>query len=205
MKRIGKKSSSDMSDAELVIACQQKDETALTYLLTRHERTIISMLYRLAPDWKDNADLVQEVNIRIWRFINQVRNPHSFKTWLNQIVTNLFYDELRKRPRQYKLVSMDETISNKNGSERGTRDIKDASPQPEDKLLTNELSLVLAEAMSSISEQFRTAAVLRDIDGLSYEEIAQITNTELGTVKSRISRARLKIQQKLSPYLNEAA
>lgn len=197
-----KKNYLEMSDTDLIVACQQKDEVALKYLLIRYERTIIGMIHRLAPDWKDTSDLVQEAMIRIWRAIDQLRNPCSFKTWLNQIVTNLFYDELRKRPRQYQIVSMDEPISNENGSETATRDIPDTSPLPEMNLLSGELSDVLAGAMAEIPEQFRTATLLRDVAGLSYEEIAQITGTRLGTVKSRIARARLKIQEQVTPYLD---
>lgn len=195
----------EMTDEELIIACQQRDEVALKHLLNRHRNTIITMFHKLAPDWKDSSDLVQEVFIRIWRYIGQLKNPHSFKTWLHQIVTNLFYDELRKRPRKYQILSIDEPVSFDNGPERGTRDIIDNSQQPETNLLNSELSDALEKALSSIPAPFRTAAVLRDVEGLSYEEIAQLTDTELGTVKSRISRARLKIQKRLSHYLRDCA
>lgn len=195
-----------ISDADLVRACQRKDERALKHLIKRHERIIAGMVRRMAPERKDtHDDLMQEVYIRIWRSVGQLRNPDAFRAWLQQIVTNLFYDELRKRPRNFQIVSMDEPVVNDNGSEMGTRDIVDASPQPEDRLLTSELSEVLVEAVSKISEEFRTAAVLRDVEGLSYEEISQITGTELGTVKSRISRARNKIKDLVSPYLRDCA
>src|SRR5262250_1136873 len=85
-----------MADAELIVACQQRDEAAFQQLLERYQRTVRGMLYRLAPDWQDTADLSQEVFIRIWWSIDQLRNPYAFKSWLKQIVTNLFYDELRK-------------------------------------------------------------------------------------------------------------
>jgi RNA polymerase sigma-70 factor (ECF subfamily) len=195
----------EMSDAELVLACQRKDTAALTHLLTRHKRTITGMFYKLAPDWKDTGDLVQEAYIRVWRSIGKLKNPNSFMSWLNKIVTNLFYDELRKRPQNFHMLYIDEPLSNENGSEKTTRDIADDSQQPEDKVLSGELSKKLAEAIASIPEQFRTAAVLRDIEGLSYEEIAGITRAEIGTVKSRICRARLKLQEHLAPYLKEAA
>lgn len=195
----------EMSDAELIVACQQRDEIALRHLLLRHKSTIVTMFHKLAPDWKDSSDLVQEVFIRIWRYIGQLKNPHSFKTWLHQIVTNLFYDELRKRPRQFQILSIDEPLTFDNGPERGTRDIVDNSQHPENNLLNSELSDALEKALMSIPAPFRTAAVLRDVEGLSYEEIAQLTDTELGTVKSRISRARLKIQKRLSHYLKDCA
>lgn len=191
-----------LSDVELIVACQRKDPTALKHLFKRYEFTILGMIRRLAPDWKDTSDLVQEVMIRIWRSIDQLRNPSAFKTWLNQIVTNLFYDELRKRPRNFQIVSIDEPITTADGSDTCTREIADACPLVESKLLMKELAGALSDAMAEIPEQFRTAAVLRDVEGLSYEEIAQLTGTRLGTVKSRIARARLKIQEQLSSYMD---
>src|SRR5262249_21516077 len=91
-----RKDYAEMSDTELVIACQRQDATALRHLLKRYERTILMMIHRRAPEWVDPSDLVQEVFITIWRSIGQLRNPASFKPWVNQIVTNLFYDELRR-------------------------------------------------------------------------------------------------------------
>jgi RNA polymerase sigma-70 factor (ECF subfamily) len=194
-----------MSDNQLVKACQMHDQSALRELLLRHERTIRAILARLAPDWQDTSDLVQEARIRIWRSVGNLRNPNSFKTWLRQIVTNLFYDELRKRPRQIQLLSLDEPVQSEDGSEGKRRDIVDTRQQPDDRLLANELAQVLEDAMAKVPSQFRTAAYLRDVIGLSYEQIAETTGSELGTVKSRISRARLRIQREVEPYLRECA
>lgn len=194
-----------LKDADLVMECQRGNGNALTHLLKRHERTIAAMLYRLAPDLSDSSDIQQEASIRIWRSIHNLRNPALFKSWLNQIVTNLFYDELRRRPRDFVVVSIDAPLVNKDGVESGVRDIVDYSPQPEEKALRRELSKVLVNAISQISALSRTAIVLRDVDGLSYSEIASITSTEMGTVKSRIARARVKVQDLVGAYLQSAA
>jgi RNA polymerase sigma-70 factor (ECF subfamily) len=199
------KNYTDMTDAELVIACQQGEQQAMTVLLARHERTVTAMFYKLAPDWKDNSDLVQEAMIRMWRSVPKLKNPYAFKTWLNQIVNNLFYDELRKRPRDFQFVSLDERLTSDTGSDMGTREIAATAPQPEDKLLTTELSDVLEKAMAKMPARFRKVAMLRDVEGYSYEQIAQITDTELGTVKSRIARARMKMQRSINLYLQDAA
>lgn len=195
---------SQKSDRDLVLACQHRDPGAFEELVKRHQRTVYALLYQLAPDWQDTSDLAQEVFIRVWRSINNLRNPSSFRSWLTQIVTNLFYDELRKRPRRLPTVSMDESISD--GSEetveQATRDIADTSTLPDERILTHELSRAIREAMTQLPEQFRTAIVLREIEGLSYEEIAILTKTEMGTVKSRIARARTKLQELLQPYLS---
>ncbi len=192
---------SQQSDRDLVLACQRREPQAFEELVKRHQKTVYALLYQLAPDWQDTSDLAQEVFIRIWRSINNLRNPSSFRSWLTQIVTNLFYDELRKRPRRLPTVSMDESLDEGEETGEHTRDIPDESDLPHDKVLNKELSEVIREAMLKLPEQFRTAIVLREVEGLSYEEIADITQTEMGTVKSRIARARLKLQEMLKPYL----
>lgn len=193
---------SQKSDRDLVLACQKRDPAAFEELVKRHQRTVYALLYQLAPDWNDTSDLAQEVFIRVWRSINNLRNPSSFRGWLTQIVTNLFYDELRRRPRRLPTVSMDEGVDpDAEDGESTTRDIPDVSMLPDEKVLNRELSEVIREAMTKLPEQFRTAIVLREVEGLSYEEIAILTKTEMGTVKSRIARARTKLQELLQPYL----
>jgi RNA polymerase sigma-70 factor (ECF subfamily) len=193
---------SQKSDRDLVLACQKRDPAAFEELVKRHQRTVYALLYQLAPDWTDTSDLAQEVFIRVWRSINNLRNPSSFRGWLTQIVTNLFYDELRRRPRRLPTISMDEGMDpDAEEGESATRDIPDVSLLPDEKVLNRELSEVIREAMAKLPEQFRTAIVLREVEGLSYEEIAILTKTEMGTVKSRIARARTKLQELLQPYL----
>lgn len=192
---------SQKSDRDLVIACQRREQAAFEELVKRHQKTVFALLYQLAPDWTDTSDLAQEVFIRVWRSINNLRNPGAFRSWLTQIVTNLFYDELRKRPRKLPTVNMDDNLGDEE-NEGGTKDVPDDSTLPDEKVLNQELSDVIRQAMLRLPEQFRTSIVLREVEGLSYEEIAVITKTEMGTVKSRIARARLKLQEMLKPYLD---
>lgn len=194
----------EKADAELIVLCQKKDSRAFEELIRRHQRTVYALLYRLAPDWNDTSDLAQEVFIRMWRSIGNLRNPSAFRSWLSQIVTNLFYDELRKRPRQLPTISMDEPMDSEEGDNTTTRDIRDKAAGPDEQCARNELTAVVRQAMGKLPEQFRTAIILREFEGLSYEEIALITNTEIGTVKSRIARARAKIQEMVTPYLKAA-
>lgn len=196
---------SQKSDRDLVIACQKREPAAFEELVKRHQKTVYALLYQLAPDWHDTSDLAQEVFIRVWKSITNLRNPSAFRSWLTQIVTNIFYDELRKRPRKLPTVSMDDALGD-DDSDGPSRDIPDESEIPDENLLNQELSAVIRQAMLKLPEQFRTAIVLREVEGLSYEEIAVITKTEMGTVKSRIARARSKLQEILKPYLeNESA
>ncbi len=190
---------SDSTDRELVIACQRADKRAFDILAKRYERAIRAHIYKLAPDWQNtHEDFAQEVLVRIWRSIHNLRNPAALKGWINQITTNLFYDELRKRPKMT-IVSMDEPFKNSEGEESGTRDIPDDRAQPDEMMHRLHIVEQVNHAIEGLPEQFKNVIVLRELHGLPYEEIAVITKTELGTVKSRIARARQKLQGQLEP------
>ena len=194
---------SQYDDEALVIACQSGNREAMESLVKKHQRSVYSLLYQLAPDWSDNSDLAQEVFIRVYRGIHSLRNPKTFRSWLNQIVVNLFYDELRRRPRRLPTVSIDAPIESENGESDLVREIPDPALKPDEQSLVQELDQLIKKAMAQLPEQFRTAIVLRELQGLSYEEIAEAIGCELGTVKSRIARARGRLQEVLSPYVGK--
>lgn len=188
---------------ELIILAQSGQLNALEELVSRHQRLVYVTLYQLAPDRNDINDMTQEVLLRMCRSIKSLRNPKTFKYWLNRIITNLFYDELRKVPRQLKTISLDEPVYNDDDDNSPARDVPDSSERPDKVALNSELDQKIQQAIQNLPEQFRTIIVLREIQGLSYEEIASLTNTNIGTVKSRLARARLKLQEVLEPYLKE--
>ncbi len=192
-----------LSSEELVIKAQSDDMRALEELVRRYQRLVYVTLYQLAPERNDIIDLTQEVLLRMCRSIKSLRNPKTFKFWLNRIITNLFYDELRKTPRQLNTISIDEPLYASEEAENAlARDIPDSSELPEKMVLNTELDQKIQAAIETLPEQFRTIIVLREIQGLSYEEIASLTNTNIGTVKSRLARARMKLQEALKPYLS---
>ncbi len=193
---------SKMANNELVELCKLHDERAFAEIVKRNQRTVNGMLYRLAPDWADTSDLAQEVFIRMWRCIGQLQNPARFRSWLYRIVMNLFYDELRKRSRELPTSSLDEPQYDEDPGEHPGRDTADKSAGPEELCLNSELQTVIHEAMSQLPDQFREAVVLREVHGLSYQEIALKTNVGIGTVKSRIARARTQVRQTISPFVN---
>lgn len=197
------KTISQYDDSELVIACQSGNREAMECLVKKHQRSVSSLLYQLAPDWSDTSDLSQEVFIRVYRGIHSLRNPKTFRSWLNQIVINLFYDELRRRPRRLPTISIDAPIESDSGESDLVREIPDPSLKPDEVSLASELDQTIKKAMAQLPEQFRTAIVLRELQGLSYEEIAESIGCELGTVKSRIARARGRLQEILSPYIDK--
>ncbi|MBT6844098.1 MAG: sigma-70 family RNA polymerase sigma factor [Candidatus Melainabacteria bacterium] len=195
---------SESTDLEIVELCQIGKKEAFQELVKRYQKNVFALLYQLAPEWGDLNDLSQEVFIRVYRGVHNLRNPKIFKSWLNQIVLNLFYDELRKRPRRVKTVSMDQTYEDDSGENEFIREVRDLKQKPDEVISSNETKNAIKKAMAQLPEQFRTAIVLRELQGLQYEEIAELLGCALGTVKSRIWRARERLQVLLEPFLQDA-
>ena len=194
-----------LSDYELIehsMAGIRPERATFGELMRRYQSYVDQLLYHLAPDWQDRADLAQEVWIRVYRYINRLQEPKKFRCWLSRIATNLFYDELRRRKRVSDVVS----LSAPHLMDDGEMDWEFASnnPTPDQDLTAREFYEQLLKALANLSEAYRTTIVLREIEGLAYEEIAQITGVSLGTVKSRIARARDKMQFQLQNYLDES-
>ncbi|MEB3180694.1 MAG: sigma-70 family RNA polymerase sigma factor [Nostocaceae cyanobacterium] len=181
-------------------AGNRPDSAAFAELMRRYQSQVERVLYHLAPDWHDRADLAQEVWIRVYRNIQRLQEPSKFRGWLSRIATNLFYDELRKRKRSASPLSLDAPRTVDDGEMDW--EIAGDAPGPEEELTTREFYEQLREAIADLPEVFRTTIVLREIQGLAYEEIAEITGVSLGTVKSRIARARLRLQSQLQGYLD---
>lgn len=193
--------STQLTNAELVLLCQQRSQPegmVFAELLRRYQGHVDKLLYHLAPEWSDRSDLAQEVWIRVYRNIKRLQEPSRFKGWLGRITTNLFYDELRRR-RSSLLVSLDAPRVVEDGSMDW--ELPTPVPGPVDSLMTQEFYHHFRKAIAELPEVFRTAIILREVEGLSYEEIATRTGVTLGTVKSRIARARQRLQSQLLPYL----
>jgi RNA polymerase sigma-70 factor (ECF subfamily) len=191
-----------LSNTDLILRCQQgsqPDREAFSELLRRHQGYVDKILYNLAPDWQDRGDIAQEVWIRVYKKIKSLQEATKFKGWLSRIATNLFYDQLRKRKRHGTPLSLDASIMVEDDELKW--EVASDLPSPEDNLTTAEFYEQLKQAIADLPDTFRTTIVLREIQGLSYEEIAEITQVSLGTVKSRIARARNRLQLLLKPYL----
>ncbi|HEY9617486.1 MAG TPA: sigma-70 family RNA polymerase sigma factor [Microcoleaceae cyanobacterium] len=192
-----------LSNYDLILQCQtghRPDRAAFAELVRRYQSHVERVLYHLAPDWQDRADLTQEVWIRVYRNIHRLNEPGKFRGWLSRIATNLFYDELRKRKRNANPLSLDAPLSVDDGEMDW--EIASDTPGPDEDLTTREFYDQLRDAIADLPEVFRTTIVLREIQGMAYEEIAEITGVSLGTVKSRIARARLRLQSQLQNYLD---
>lgn len=182
---------------ELILLSQKNDYRALEELIKREQKNIFATFAYLTKKRENIADLTQEALMRMARGLAKLRNPKTFKSWLNQIVTNLFYDELRKVSRKPELVSID----NDSDEMHFSRQIADTRHKPAEKAMSVELDNIIKAEIKSLPEHFRIAIVLRELQGLSYDEIAIATHTTVGTVKSRIARARGKLQEGLKSYI----
>jgi RNA polymerase sigma factor (sigma-70 family) len=191
-----------LSNYDLILQCQvgvRPNKMVFAELIRRYQSHVEKILYHLAPDWSDRADLSQEVWIRVYRNVRRLQEPVKFRGWLSRIVTNLFYDELRKRKRSNSPISLDAPRSVEDGEMEW--DLPSDNPGPDEELATREFYDQLRTAIADLPEVFRTTIVLREIDGMAYEEIAELTGVSLGTVKSRIARARQRLQLQLQEYL----
>jgi RNA polymerase sigma-70 factor, ECF subfamily len=188
----------------LVTLAQQQDRLAMELLVERHQRLVFVTLAQLLPERKDLGDLAQEALLRMCRSIGMLKEPKAFKLWLNRIVTNLFYDELRKQKKELNTLSTDQFSFGDDDSDKPSGlDIPDTKTIPEELALQSELDQKIYQAITNLPEPFRTVVVLRELQGLNYEEIASLTETTLGTVKSRLARARQRLQDTLKPYVEE--
>ena len=201
MKNLPKRKYKEMNLYDLICFAQENDYHAISELIKREQKNIYASFCFLNAPKESICDLTQEALLRMAKNIKSLKNPKYFKSWLGQIVSNLFYDELRKKQKQTSAISIDSYWINDDTNENCALNIYDNSCTPDEKTLNKELTDLIREMICQLPEHFRLVIILRELQGLSYEEIANVTKTSIGTVKSRISRARNKLQECLKPYL----
>ena len=181
------------SDINSIIKmAQNNDIKALEELIRRIQKNVFTMFSYLADKRQDVADLTQEALLKTAKCITSLKDTQCFKSWLNHIVTNTYYDYRRKHSND-KNIDIDEDklleIKDKIGCEPG------------EKCLFSEMDKIIKFALLNLPDNLRIAIVLREFEGMSYEDISKLTNASLGTVKSRIARARNKLQQQLKEFI----
>ena len=185
---------------ELILLAQRNDYNALEELIKREQKNAYASFYYLNADSEDISDLTQEALFRMAKNIKNLKDPAKFQSWFNQIITNLFYDEIRKKSKTLNTVPLEIDLNDEKNTNK-VIEIKDKRKLPQENTLASELNNKIVSAIHTLPEQFRIAIILREFQGLSYEEIAEIMQTSIGTIKSRIARARSKLQELLRPYL----
>ena len=189
----------EFTDEELIAEFQQGNEGAFTELVMRFKDPLTNFAYRFMGDWDECYDIVQETFIRVYRGRHSYKPIAKFSTWIYTIASNLAKNELRNRSRN-PLVLFQTIRRNWEDDDRPLQ-FEDPGTRPDDLFRKHHLREVVEDAVQKLPSHHRNVFVLRELEGKSYEEIAEITSTNLGTVKSRLNRARNAFASLVSPSL----
>jgi len=180
-----------VTDEELIARFQAGTEVAYIELVNRYKDRLLNFVYRFVGDRDEAEDIVQDTFLKVYKNRHAYREVAKFSTWIYTIAGNLARSELRKR-RRHKTFSMSQI-----GLEDKEYDPPDTDAGPESQVSGQYEEAEIQRAIRQLPDQFRTIIILRDIQELSYEEISKILDIPMGTVKSRVNRARLKMQDLL--------
>lgn len=185
---------------ELIEKSKSGDYIAFEELVHRYENKVYTVAYRFMGNHADACDLAQEAFIKMYQALPKFRGESSFMTWIYHITANVCRDELRRRQNKQAL-SLDDD-SDDNVSLKLT--VASDAPSPEELVESMELSDQVQQCLNMLSEEYRLILIMREIQGFSYDEIAAAMEISLGTVKSRLSRARAMFKEKMAPILEHS-
>jgi RNA polymerase sigma-70 factor (ECF subfamily) len=188
------------TDAEVVQAYLEGDRRAFDMLVDRYQRRLLNFVYRTIGDRERAEDLVQEVFIRVHRHLHRFDQSKKFSTWIYTIASNLAKNELRNRSRNPLVLF--QTIKKDNDGDQRPLQFEDLHSRPDDLFRKRHLRELVGWAVAQLPEHHRIVFVLRELEGKTYEEIAEITDCNLGTVKSRLNRARHRFAQVIAPLVD---
>ena len=179
-----------MTEAQLIKAAQSGDQNAFAQLVEANQSQVYNLAYRMTNNPDDAADLTQEAFLNAWKGLARFQGQSSFATWLYRLTTNACIDFLRKEKRRSAL-----SLTTEGEEEEGRElEVADQRFSPERELEKKEARRAVREGLAALSPEHRQVLVLREMEGLSYQEIGQLLDLEEGTVKSRIARARLALR-----------
>jgi RNA polymerase sigma-70 factor (ECF subfamily) len=187
-----------LSDEDLMAEAAEGNERAFTELVGRYRSRVVNLVSRLLNDREASDDISQEVFVRVYLHRKNYRRGAKFSTWLFTIAANLAKNEIRRRKRRRNWTSLDELQEQLHDS---SLQLMDPRGNREAEVDSAQIQGIVGAAITTLPERYRLALVLRDVDGLAYEEIAQVLRIPGGTVRSRINRARLMLKKKLEPML----
>jgi RNA polymerase sigma-70 factor (ECF subfamily) len=190
-----------LDDAGVVGAFLAGEERAFQEIVERYQTRLLNFIYRTIGDREKAEDLVQEVFIRVYRHLHRFDASKKFSTWIYTIASNLAKNELRNRSRN-PLVLFQTMRKNSAAEDDRPLQFEDHASRPDDLYRKRHLRALVEEATAQLPEHHREVFVLRELEGKSYEEIAEITECNLGTVKSRLNRARNSFAEIIEPWLD---
>jgi RNA polymerase sigma-70 factor, ECF subfamily len=185
------------TDAELVARVQRGDKRAFDLLVRKYQQRIMALISRYIRNRAEIADVAQEAFIKAYRALPNFRGESQFYTWLYRIAINTAKNSLAAQARRPQTASVDGLEPEQLADIAGQTD----NASPERLLLTAELKREIDAAIAELPEELRSALLLREMDGLSYEEIAEVMDCPIGTVRSRIFRARDAVDRRIAPLL----
>jgi RNA polymerase sigma-70 factor, ECF subfamily len=186
------------SEAELVTELQAGSDAAFDWLVTYYHTGVYNLVYSILSDAADAADVTQEVFLRAFRGIRGFRRGSSLKTWLYRISVRQALNHRRwcwRHHRQQVSIDVDDDRN------RCTLDLRDPDATPFEQFASHEMQTKVRQALAEVPAVFRSAVILRDLEGLSYDEVAEVLDVSVGTVKSRILRGRRLLKEILDPIL----
>jgi RNA polymerase sigma-70 factor, ECF subfamily len=183
-------------EAELASELRSGSEAAFDWLVTHYHGPVYGLVRGVLFDSSEAADVTQEVFLKAFRGIRDFRGGSSLKTWLYRIAVR---EALNHRRWTWRHLRQQVFLDDASAQEMALIEIEDSSPSPFDALASRELQLVVHRALNDVAEAFRTAVILRDLEGMSYEEVAEVLGVSVGTVKSRILRGRRALREILEP------
>jgi RNA polymerase sigma-70 factor (ECF subfamily) len=189
-----------LDDSALVTAYLNEGERAFDVLVERYQARLLNFIYRTVGDRERAEDLVQEVFVRVYRHLGRFDRSKKFSTWIYTIASNLAKNELRNRSRN-PLVFFQSLAKGIGGDEERPVEFEDHRMRPDDLFRKRHLREVVEDSVSRLPVHHREVFVLRELEGKSYEEIAEITHCNLGTVKSRLNRARTAFAALVGPVM----
>lgn len=188
-----------LGDNALVAAYLEGNEVAFEVLVQRYQDKLVNYINGITHDYDRSIDLCQDAFIRVFRNAHRYQGKYQFSTWLYRIATNLAIDELRRRERKGRFFFYNVMEFFQSGEQ--CVPLPDCRHCPEKTLDQKEKADRLEVAIGSLSEKYKLAFVLKEVQGLSYEETSRVLNISLGTVKSRIHRAKMLLREKLAGVL----
>ncbi|OQX85804.1 MAG: hypothetical protein B6D63_01460 [Candidatus Latescibacteria bacterium 4484_7] len=190
----------ELTDEELMLRVQEGSNQAFDILVGRYKGKLYTYIYRLLGNEDDAEEFAQEAFVKAYIHADKYRTVAKFSTWLYTIATNLVRNKVRNVKRRPRMLS---TWSDFRSEDEGKwMEIRDDSKRPDDYTERRKLQQLIQEAVEKIPEKYRAAFVLREIDGMSYDEISAVTGLKLGTVRSRINRARSHFKRLIAPVLS---
>jgi len=186
-----------LQEAAAIRAARRGDSSAFDRLVDTHYRSVYNTAYRMLGAESAAADATQATFLKVYEALGSFRGDASFSTWLYRITMNVCLDDLRRRRNQ----PLSLTDEDDEGEQTGERDLPDESDEPARTAEQRELQRLVHEAIGRLPEDFRTVIVLYDIRGLSYQDIGEALDIPLGTVKSRLNRARNALRDEMAGHL----